>query len=225
MLTEKEEEVLEAIWTSGEARSFSVEAIRKKCVVEFTDEDIADLERRGLVVANSDRVLFSREGKALAQGVIRRHRLAEVLVTSILKLKKAEMEEVACKVEHCLLPEVEEAICTLLGHPEMCPDGKPIPRGACCHNGVSKVGKVVVGLNELKPRESGKITYIKPGSHSTLQQLIAVGLHPGALVTVSRTLPAFCVRIGNTELALDEEIVSNIFVWRVSNGNGGGGHE
>jgi len=32
------------------------------------------------------------------------------------------MEKVACKGEHRLEPEVEESICTLLGHPGVCPD-------------------------------------------------------------------------------------------------------
>jgi DtxR family Mn-dependent transcriptional regulator len=215
MLSEKEEEMLEAVWTAGEIRSFSVDAIRKQCVVEFSDDDLAGLEARAMIVRNADKILFTKEGKLLAQGVIRRHRLAEVLVTSILKLKQAEMEEIACKVEHSLLPEVEEAICTLLGHPEICPDGKPIPKGRCCHNGVTRVGRVVMSLRELKQGESGKITFIKPGSHSNLHQLISLGLHPGVLVTVQRTLPAFCIRLEHTELALDEEIASNIFVWRV----------
>ncbi len=215
MLTEHEEEILEAMWTAAETRDFSVEAIRKRCVVGFSAEDLAGLEVRGIIVMNSDKALFSREGKTLAEGVIRRHRIAEVLLNSILKLKQAEMEEIACKVEHSLLPEVEEAICTLLGHPEVCPDGKLIPRGRCCKNGIKGVGTVVVALHELRQGESGKITYVRPGSHSILHQLISFGIHPGVLVTVERKLPAFCIRLGNSELALDEEIAKNIFVWRI----------
>ncbi|MBF0499288.1 MAG: metal-dependent transcriptional regulator [Candidatus Riflebacteria bacterium] len=219
MITEKEEEVLEAVWRSGEAKNFAIEAIRKLCVVDFAEADLQELERRGLIVRSADKVMFSREGKITAEGVIRRHRLAEVLVTSILKLKQAEMEEVACKVEHSLLPEVEEAICTLLGHPEVCPDGKPIPRGSCCQKGATGVGRVIVSLHELAPGESGKITYIKPGSHSNLQRLLSVGFHPGVHVTVQRKYPAFCVRLENTEIALDEDLARNVFVWRLGEDN------
>jgi len=215
MLSERLEEVLEAVWVAGETRNFSIDAIRRRCVVEVTDDDFAQLEGKGLIVRNGDKILFSHDGKKLAEGVIRRHRLAEVLVYSILKLKQAEMEEVACKAEHSLLPEVEEAICTLLGHPELCPDGKPIPRGRCCHNGVTRLGRVVVSLLELMPGESGKITYVKPGSHSNLHQLIAIGLQPGAIVTVQRRRPAFCIRIDESEIAVDEDIVRNIFVWKI----------
>lgn len=216
MLSETEEEILEAIWKSSENDAFSIDAVRRKCHAECTDGDIERLQQQGLIVRSGDRILFSADGKRQAQGIIRRHRLAEVLVTSVLKLKQADMEEIACKVEHSLLPEVEEAICTLLGHPDICPDGKPIPRGSCCQNGLTVVDQTVVSLTDLRPSESGKITYIKPGTHSNLHRLMSLGLHPGALVTVHRRAPAFCIKFENTELALDEEIAKNIFVWKVS---------
>ncbi len=219
-MNEKEEEILEAVWTAAEYRNYSVEAVRKLCVVDFDDDDIAELERKGLVVRNAGKILFSGEGKKISEGIIRRHRLAEVLVTSILKLKKPDMEEVACKVEHALLPEVEESICTLLGHPEVCPDGKQIPRGSCCEDKRREINNTVVSLVELSPGDSGKITYIKPGSHSNLHQLISLGLQPGIVVTMHRSTPVFCVKFENTEVALDREIAANIFVWRVGNGEG-----
>ena len=217
MLNEKQEEIMEAIWCASENKDCSTEAIKKRCIVDFTEDDLADIERQGLIISHADKILFSSEGKPIAEAIMRRHRLAEVLVSSILKLKNSAMEEVACKVEHGLEPEVEEAICTLLGHPEVCPDGKPIPKGKCCRKNLAVVDKIVVGLNELKSSESGKITYIKPGSHSNLHQLISFGLQPGVVVTVHRTNPTFCIKFENTELALDEEIAKNIFVLKAGN--------
>nr|MBF0220740.1 metal-dependent transcriptional regulator [Desulfobulbaceae bacterium] len=216
-MDEKFEEILEAIWAAGENNNFSVEAISKRCAVDFNDADLSELEKEGMIVKNADKVLFSSKGKEVAQSIMRRHRLAEVLVTSILKVKSSEMEKIACQVEHCLQPEVEESICILLGHPEICPDGKPIPKGKCCDHDVKVVNNMVVSLKELAPGEKGKITYIKPGSHSNLHQLISFGLNPGVVVTVHRKNPAFCIKFENTELAIDEEIVKNIFVWRLVN--------
>jgi DtxR family Mn-dependent transcriptional regulator len=216
MLNERHEEIMEAIWSSSENKNYSIDAIRKRCIADFTDADLSELERQGLIVRNANKLLLSREGKTLAESIMRRHRLGEVLVSSILKLKGTELEEVACKIEHALLPEVEESICTLLGHPELCPDGKPIPRGSCCKNNLRVIKNVVIGLDELKPSEKGKIMYIKPGSHSTLHQLMSFGLQPGVVVTVHRVNPAFCIKFENTELALDEEIAKNIFVWKIT---------
>jgi DtxR family Mn-dependent transcriptional regulator len=215
-MNEKFEEILEAIWASAENNNFSVQGIKKRCAVDFSEEDLTQLEKEGMIVKNADKVLFSSKGKGVAESIMRRHRLAEVLVTSILKVKSAEMEKIACQVEHCLQPEVEESICTLLGHPEICPDGKPIPKGRCCDRGVKVVNNTVVSLSDLKPGEKGKITYIKPGSHSNLHQLISLGLNPGVVVTVHRKNPAFCIKFENTELAIDEQIVKNIFVWRLA---------
>ena len=215
-MNEKFEEILEAMWATGENNRYSVSAIRERCAIDFSDQDLLDLEREGMIVQNQGEVLFSNEGKRLAEGIIRRHRLAEVLVTSILKMQNLEMEKIACQVEHCLLPEVEESICTLLGHPEVCPDGKPIPKGRCCVRGLTVINSAVVSLAELKAGERGKITYIKPGNASNLHQLLSFGLNPGVLVTVHRRTPAFCIKFENTELALDLEIVKNIFVWRLA---------
>ena len=216
MMNEKKEEIMESIWTAGENKEYSIEAIKKRCVIDFSESDIKELETEGLIVSNADKILFSKEGKVIGQAIIRRHRLAEVLVSSVLKLKDSSMEEVACKVEHCLEPEVEESICILLGHPEICPDGNPIPKGRCCEKQLRQVDNTVVSLNELKTSETGRITYMKPGSHSNMHQLMSVGLHPGLNVTVHRRKPVFCIKFENTELALDEELAKNIFVWKLN---------
>ncbi len=218
MLSEKQEEIMEATWCAAENKHYSYEAIKKKCVIDFSKEDIEDLEQKGLIVKSDDKILFSSKGKSIAEAIMRRHRLAEVLVSSALKLRNADMEKVACKVEHRLVSEVEESICTLLGHPVTCPDGRPIPKGRCCKKRLGAVSKTVFKLIDLKPSEKGKITYIKPNSHSNLHQLMSLGIQPGVILTVHRTNPAFCIKFENTELAIDEDIAKNIFVWKI-NGN------
>jgi DtxR family Mn-dependent transcriptional regulator len=214
-MNEKQEEILEAVWTTAEHKHYSIEAILKNCAVDFDEADIDVLEKEGMLIKSKDKVLFSSEGKIVAEGIIRRHRLAEVLVTSILKLKHAEMEEIACQVEHSLHPEVATAICTLLGHPEICPDGKPIPKGPCCTKNLTELSNSVVSLTSLQPGEKGKITYIKPSTHSNLHQLISFGLTPGVIIVVHRKKPAFCIKFENTELAMDESTAKNIFVWKI----------
>lgn len=216
MLNEKKEEILESVWVAGEKSETSLAAIRKRCVVQFSESDIRELADAGLIVQQNDNILFTNEGKNTAQAIIRRHRLAEVLVSSVLKLKDSSMEEVACKVEHCLEPEVEESICILLGHPEICPDGNPIPKGKCCEKQLRQVDNTVVSLSQLASGENGRITYMKPGTHSNLHQLMSIGLQPGIVVTVHRRKPVFCIRFENTELALDEELAANIFVWKTA---------
>jgi len=219
MLSETQEEILESIWSVRDRQHNTVEAVRKRCTVDFTEADLDEMERQELIVRDKDEISLANKGKAVAEVIIRRHRLAEVLVSSILKLKQSDMESMACKVEHSLLPEVEESICTLLGHPEFCPDGKRIPRGRCCTGQRKIIDTSVVSLKELSPGERGKITYIKPASHSNFHQLISFGLHPGVIVTVHRKNPAFCIKFENTELAIDENVAGNIYVWKLTNGD------
>jgi DtxR family Mn-dependent transcriptional regulator len=216
MLNEKQEEILESIWSVGDRQHNTIEAVRKRCSVDFTEADLDDMERQELIVRDQDEISLANKGESIAEVIIRRHRLAEILVSSILKLKQSDMEEMACKVEHSLLPEVEESICTLLGHPEFCPDGKRIPRGRCCSGKLKAIDSSVVSLKKLSPGDSGKITYIKPDHHSSFHQLISFGLHPGVIVTVHRRNPAFIIKFENTELALDENVVENIYVWKLN---------
>ncbi len=216
MINERHEEILEAIWVAREKNKNSVEAIRDNCTIQFSQIEIEQLVENRLITMSADGIHYTHDGEKIGKTIIRRHRLAEVLVTSILKVKKSKMDEIACEVEHSLQEEVEESICTLLGHPEICPDGKPIPPGVCCKDLSREIINTVTSLIELAPGEQGRITYIKPESHSNLHQLLSFGLNPGITVTVHRTSPAFCVKFENTELALDPEIVKNIFVWKTS---------
>ena len=114
MLNEKQEEILESIWSVGDRQNNSIEAVKKRCSVDFTDADLDDLERQELITRDHDEISLANKGKSIAEVIIRRHRLAEILVSSILKLKQADMEDIACKVEHSLLPEVEESIYSLV---------------------------------------------------------------------------------------------------------------
>ena len=49
-MNEKFEEILEAIWVASENNRYSIAAIRTRCVIEFTDQDLLDLEQEGMIV-------------------------------------------------------------------------------------------------------------------------------------------------------------------------------
>jgi Iron dependent repressor, metal binding and dimerisation domain len=81
----------------------------------------------------AEAIYFTERGRQRATDVIRRHRLAERLFMQTFKVvDEKEIEQQACKFEHILSPDATDRICTFLGHPETCPHGSPIPRGACC---------------------------------------------------------------------------------------------
>ncbi len=85
------------------------------------------LETEGLVSVSSGRIDLTDAGRELAERVVRRHRLAERLLTDVLGLSWAQAHVEAGKWEHVISEQVEEAMVRLLGEPTTCPHGNPIP--------------------------------------------------------------------------------------------------
>jgi DtxR family transcriptional regulator, Mn-dependent transcriptional regulator len=90
-------------------------------------EMIRRMTSEGLVRTNKAKIALTDKGKALAEQVVRRHRLAERFLTDILGLSWAEAHHEAGKWEHVLSEPVEAAINRLLDNPTTCPHGNPIP--------------------------------------------------------------------------------------------------
>jgi len=82
--------------------------------------------------ANGVEVQFTEDGSRRARDVVRRHRLAERLFTDTFAIEDAEAHVQACRFEHIITPELDQRICSFLGHPKTCPHGNPIPPGICC---------------------------------------------------------------------------------------------
>lgn len=77
-------------------------------------------------------ISFTPAGQARADELMRRHRLAERLFYETFGLDEDVLHDNAVKVEPLWTPSVTEKICIFLDHPQTCPHGDPIPRGACC---------------------------------------------------------------------------------------------
>src|SRR6476469_4840536 len=87
---------------------------------------IYTMQREGLVsLGRGHRIELSDQGTELAESIIRRHMLAERLLTDILKLDWADVHDEAHKMEHAISPLIEKQILTLLDSPETCPHGNP----------------------------------------------------------------------------------------------------
>lgn len=168
-------------------------------------EDCGYLDRSGKL---------TEKGFKKAKKIIRLHRLAERLLHDVLRASEHEVESSACRFEHVISEEVEEAICTLLGHPSVCPHGREIPKGECCIRGKKEVRSLVVRLTSLSPGEEGEIKYLS-GDEEIIKKVISIGLLPGKRIRVIRVFPTFLVQVGNTQIALDEKIGEAIHVMRV----------
>jgi DtxR family Mn-dependent transcriptional regulator len=91
-------------------------------------ETVKRLEREGYLILDSDRVMrLTETGRAYGTSMLRRHRLAELLLVDVLKVPWSQVHEEACRLEHAISPILEEHLVALLGDPGTCPHGNPIP--------------------------------------------------------------------------------------------------
>ncbi|MEM3789040.1 MAG: metal-dependent transcriptional regulator [Candidatus Bathyarchaeia archaeon] len=130
-LSHEAEEYIEAIYKlqkrSGVARTKEL-AKELNVVPGSITNTIAHLEKHGLVEHTPYKgVRLTAEGERRALNIIRRHRLAERLLTDILEAEWCDVHESACKLEHALTEDVLSLLERRLGYPKFCPHGNPIP--------------------------------------------------------------------------------------------------
>jgi putative ABC transport system ATP-binding protein len=127
--------LLEQIWVRREeGNRADVEHIRTPGGIDPV-RTIARMEDLRLVKVQEDQeILLTERGKSRARDVVRRHRLAERLFKDTFRIDDHEAHTQACKFEHIISPELDERICSFLGHPKTCPHGNPIPPGDCCNH-------------------------------------------------------------------------------------------
>ena len=94
-------------------------------------ETVKRLEREGYLTLDGDRVLhLTATGRAYATSMLRKHRLAEVLLVDVLKVPWPQVHDEACRLEHAISDNLERHLVALLGDPGTCPHGSPIPGSA-----------------------------------------------------------------------------------------------
>ena len=185
-------------------------------------QTVARMERDGLVTVEGDRqLLLSDKGRALATRVMRKHRLAERLLTDIIGLDIEFVHEEACRWEHVMSEQVERRLVELLKHPTESPYGNPIP-------GLAELGQNereteflegVVSLTKALPSGEQPARLVIRRIAEELQKdteamsiLRRVGALPGndVLVTLGHT-GVVIARLGETA-ELDQEAAAHLFV-------------
>lgn len=217
MLHDPIDEVLEALWVlEEEGREATVETVQLTCIDDRADEALLDrLVEDGFLARSGEVYEMTERGRERGELVVRRHRLAERLMVDVLQMPEPELEDNACRFEHFLSPEVTDHICTLLGHPKLCPHNKAIPPGPCCRRAERTVEAAVGPLRGLRSGERGRIRYIATEKHERLDRLTSLGLFPGRVVRVHQREPLFVVMLDETQIALDKDIVDDIYVVKV----------
>ena len=179
-------------------------------------QTVARMERDGLLTVEGDRQLVLTEaGRAKAIAVMRKHRLAELLLVNVIGMPYEEAHEEACRWEHVMSEAVERRVYEMLGRPSRSPYGNPIP-------GLEAFGPVD---EEERPPErnlafpglSGEVTVSRicesvQTNPEVLRQLHSAGVDPGASVVVAQERDAVIIERNGDSVRLPREIASRVFV-------------
>lgn len=209
------DELLELIWKLREEGVSDMDHLLETTPDIEARSILGRMVKDHLFEMEGNRMVLKNRGEEKAREIVRRHRLTERLLSEIFEMSGEEVEEEACKLEHILSPGVTESVCTFLGHPPTCIHGKPIPRGECCAKFNKEMKPLVIPLEELGLGEEGRIVFIAPKSHQRLDRLSTLGIVPGSILRMHQKNPSFVLQIGETTIALDRDIVRNIYVKRV----------
>jgi DtxR family transcriptional regulator, Mn-dependent transcriptional regulator len=212
MTEQGQDEILELLWTLREDRKASRAEVLRFAAEPGPERLLEELVEGGMVDASGEEVLLTKSGENRARGIIRRHRLAEVLLHNLFELDDTQLENSACQFEHILSEPVVESVCTFLGHPPACPHGRPIPRGECCDRIRTEIRPLVMRLTEASLGASVRIVFITPRSKKRLEKLSALGIVPGSRVRLLQRNPSFVLEIGQTTVAVDRDITDEIYV-------------
>jgi DtxR family Mn-dependent transcriptional regulator len=150
-------------------------------------QTVARMERDGLLRVEEDRQLhFTDEGRLTAIEVMRKHRLAELLLVEVIGLDWESVHDEACRWEHVMSEAVERRLLELLDNPTHSPFGMPIP-GLELLGLPSPETKSCTPLSELSGGDYELCRIGEPLQLDTafLSQLKQLGLVPQVLTTLT----------------------------------------
>jgi len=213
-LTAESEEYLEAIFRlqekDGIARTVQL-AKELNVVPGSITNTIGNLEKQGLVVHEPYKgVKLTEKGRKLALKIVRRHRLAERLLTDVLHVNWSKVHTLACKLEHAFTKDISKSLEKTLGNPKTCPHGNPIPS----ENGVL-IKQNFELLSSLKPKVNAAVATITEEKPEVLRKFEKMGLMPGALVEVEKNEASkklVAVKVDGQPYVLDHELASFVRV-------------
>lgn len=184
-------------------------------------QTVARMERDGLVKVEGDRHLeFSTRGHQYAVQVMRKHRLAEVLLLDVLGLDWEQIHVEACRWEHVMSDDVERRIVALCDKPRFCPHGNPIPGLDELDVPLDPAADVKLHtMTELAARGDGAQVVVRRISERVqddvrfMRELYDTGIAPDvAAIAVARDDGAVEVRVGAASLVLDHHRADALFV-------------
>ena len=209
------EEYLEAIHELAEEGTTVIQARLAERVghsAPTVSEMVRRLKADGYVVSTGRALELTPTGRRRAERVVRKHRLAERLLTDVIGLPwhKAHIE--AGRWEHVISDEVEERLVVLLNNPHTCPHGNPIP-------GTGKDTRQLVALAGSEPGDHVRLERVTELVEIDVDSLTYLSEHsflPGTDALVSSKAPdgTLTLQLPDGTIALGPALAQQLFVAR-----------
>jgi len=207
------EEYLEAIHELEEEGTVCIQARLAERVghsAPSVSEMVRRLRQDGYVVVEGRSVLLTDKGRTRAESVVRKHRLAERLLTDVIGLPWHKAHVEACRWEHVISDEVEERLVELLDHPTTCPHGNPIP-------GTDGHLVDLVALAGAQPGDVVRLERVTEQVEIDMESLTYLSTHgfvPGADAKVRSRAPdgTLTLEVGDDMIALGPALAGQLFV-------------
>jgi DtxR family Mn-dependent transcriptional regulator len=175
-------------------------------------ETVSRLSGLGYVELRDDRTIrLTTKGRQLATTVVRRHRLAERLLTDVIGLEWEKVHREAARWEHAISADVEEKLVELLGDPVTCPHGNPIP-------GSRRTAKDAPTM-QLAHSDPGPVTVARISeklelNDESLRLLARARLIPGCTATVVGRAGSGAVKVKTSagEHSVPADVAEQLFV-------------
>ncbi|CAN5671273.1 MAG: metal-dependent transcriptional regulator [Actinomycetota bacterium] len=177
-------------------------------------ETVARLEHEGLVHVADNRTLeLSDYGRELAIGVMRKHRLAELLLTEVIGLEWEEVHNEACRWEHVISDAVEQRLVDLLGSPTACPHGNPIPGLSPAEDQIDP--NLLPMMQAAKSGGRARVTRISEklqGDVGVMRFLREHGLRPGVTAGLRVDGGMVLAEVDGRAVAVPDEAAEHVYV-------------
>ena len=176
-------------------------------------EGVKRLIAEGFLTIHGTRdIALTDEGRAMAEALVRRHRLAERMLVDILGIQWHLCHEQAEDWEKVMTPEVEQAIIDKLDGELTCPPGNPIPGTT-----PSVEWSQLKPVHDMKPGETALLTRLLEDvelNHDVLKYLEDHKLMPRQKLTVTEVTPddTIILDVEGERVALGQGLAHNLWV-------------
>ena len=173
-------------------------------------EMIRRLKRDGYLDVRDRAVVLTAKGRSRAESVVRKHRLAERLLTDVIGLPWHKTHVEACRWEHVISDEVEAHLVELLGNPSNCPHGNPIP-------GAEPPERDLVALADTQPGDEVRLEVVTEQVEIDLEALTYLSAHgfvPGTGARVRERAPdgTLTLDLDGDSIALGPALTQQLYV-------------